>query len=146
MADVDAIVVGSGPNGLTAAVTLARAGLSVRVYEGAVTIGGGARTAELTLPGFRHDPCSAVHPLGAGSPVLATLGLERFGLSWVHPELPLAHPFPDGSAAVLARSVDETASSLDGDGGVYWRLLEPFLGRWDSLAPDVLRAPLAGWP
>jgi phytoene dehydrogenase-like protein len=146
MADVDAIVVGSGPNGLTAAVTLARAGLSVRVYEGAETVGGGARTAELTLPGFRHDPCSAVHPLGAGSPVLAALGLEHFGLSWVEPELPLAHPFPDGSAAILARSVDETAASLDGDGGVYWRLLEPFLGRWDSLAPDVLRAPLAGWP
>jgi phytoene dehydrogenase-like protein len=146
MADVDAIVVGAGPNGLTAAVTLARAGLSVRVYEGGETIGGGARTAELTLPGFRHDPCSAVHPLGAGSPVLGTLGLERFGLSWIHPELPLAHPFPDGSAAVLARSVDETAASLDGDGGAYWRLLEPFLGHWDSLASDVLRAPLSGWP
>ena len=78
----------------TAAVTLAQAGLSVRVYEGAATVGGGARTAELTLPGFRHDPCSAVHPLGAGSPVLNALGLERFGLSWVHPELALAHPFP----------------------------------------------------
>jgi phytoene dehydrogenase-like protein len=146
MTDVDAIVVGAGPNGLTAAVTLARAGLSVRVHEGAETVGGGARTAELTLPGFRHDPCSAVHPLGIGSPALAALGLERFGLSWVHPELPLAHPFPDGSAAILARSVDETAGSLDGDGGAYWRLLEPFLGRWDSLAADVLRAPLAGWP
>jgi phytoene dehydrogenase-like protein len=148
MADVDAIVVGAGPNGLTAAVTLAQAGLSVRVYEGAATIGGGARTAELTLPGFRHDPCSAVHPLGVGSPVLSTLGLERFGLSWVHPELPLAHPFPDGSAAVLARSVDETAGSLgnSGDGDVYQRLLGPFLGRWDDLAADVLRAPLDGWP
>lgn len=153
MADVDAIVVGAGPNGLTAAVTLARAGLSVRVYEGAATIGGGARTAELTLPGFRHDPCSAVHPLGAGSPVLSGLGLERFGLTWVHPELPLAHPFPDGSAAVLARSVDETADSLGddfgdhgGDGDAYRRLLGPFLGRWDALAADVLRAPLDGWP
>jgi phytoene dehydrogenase-like protein len=146
MADVDAIVVGAGPNGLTAAVTLARAGLSVRVYEGAPTVGGGARTAELTLPGFRHDPCSAVHPLGAGSPVLNTLGLERFGLSWVHPEMALAHPFPDGSAAVLARSVAETADSLGRDGGAYRRLVEPFLGRWDGLAADVLRAPLAGWP
>jgi phytoene dehydrogenase-like protein len=148
MADVDAIVVGSGPNGLTAAVTLAQAGLSVNVYEGAVTVGGGARTAELTLPGFRHDPCSAVHPLGVGSPVLATLGLERFGLSWVHPELPVAHPFPDGSAAVLARSVPETAASLDGDGdgAAYHRLLRPFLGHWDALAADVLRPPLAGWP
>lgn len=146
MADVDAIVVGAGPNGLTAAVTLALAGLSVQVYEGAATVGGGARTAELTLPGFRHDPCSAVHPLGAGSPVLGRLGLERFGLSWVHPDLPLAHPFPDGSAAVLARSVAETAGSLGGDGGAYRRLLGPFLGRWDDVAADVLRAPLAGWP
>jgi phytoene dehydrogenase-like protein len=146
MADLDAIVVGSGPNGLTAAVTLAQAGLSVHVYEGAVTVGGGARTAELTLPGFRHDPCSAVHPLAAGSPVLTRLGLDRFGLSWVHPELPLAHPFPDGSAAVLARSVSETADALGGDGGAYRRLLGPFLGRWDGLAADVLRPPLAGWP
>jgi len=146
MAEIDAIVVGTGPNGLTAAVTLALAGLRVRVYEAAATIGGGARTAELTLPGFRHDPCSAVHPLGVGSPVLRTLGLERFGLSWVHPELPLAHPFPDGSAAILARSVTETAGSLGPDGAAYRRLLGPFLGRWDDLAADVLRAPLAGWP
>jgi len=147
MGDLDAVVVGAGPNGLTAAVTLAQAGLSVRVYESAATLGGGARTAELTLPGFRHDPCSAVHPLGAGSPVLSRLGLERFGLSWVHPEAPLAHPFPDGTAAVLARSVDETARSLDdGDGPAYQRLLGPFLGRWDELAADVLRAPLSGWP
>jgi phytoene dehydrogenase-like protein len=154
MADLDAIVVGSGPNGLTAAVTLARAGLRVEVYEGAATIGGGARTADLTLPGFRHDPCSAVHPLGAGSPVLASFGLERFGLDWIHPELPLAHPFPDGSAAILARSVSETAGALsrDGDGDrgrdgdTYRLLVEPFLGRWDDLAADVLRAPLSGWP
>lgn len=146
MADVDAIVVGSGPNGLTAAVTLARAGLRVQVYEGAATVGGGARTAELTLPGFRHDPCSAVHPLGVRSPVLRGLGLERFGLDWVHPDLPLAHPFGDGSAAVLARSVAETAASLGADGAAYRRLTSPFLGRWDDLAADVLRPPLAGWP
>jgi len=147
MADLDAIVVGAGPNGLTAAVTLARAGLSVRVYEGAATVGGGARTAELTLPGFRHDPCSAVYPLGSGSPVLSRLGLDQFGLSWVHPELPLAHPFPDGSAAVLATTPAETADSLgDGDGDAYRRLLGPFLGAWDDLATDVLRAPLASWP
>lgn len=147
MADVDAIVVGAGPNGLTAAVTLALAGLSVQVYEGGATVGGGARTAELTLPGFRHDPCSAVHPLGVGSPVLSRLGLERFGLSWVHPGLPLAHPFPDRSAAVLARSVAETADALGrADGAVYRRLLKPFLGHWEPLAADVLRPPLAGWP
>jgi phytoene dehydrogenase-like protein len=146
MADPDAIVVGAGPNGLTAAVTLARAGLRVHVYEGAETIGGGARTAELTLPGFRHDLCSAVHPLGAGSPALRALGLERHGLSWIQPELPLAHPFPDGSAALLARSMSETAASLRGDGGAYLRLLKPFAGRWDELAADLLRAPLDGRP
>lgn len=146
MAEFDAIVVGAGPNGLTAAVTLARAGLRVQVHEGAETIGGGARTGELTLPGFRHDPCSAVHPLGAGSPVLRALGLERHGLTWVHPDLPLAHPFPDGSAAILARSMTGTARSLDGDGGTYLRLMEPFAGRWDELAADVLRPPLASWP
>jgi phytoene dehydrogenase-like protein len=146
MADVDAIVVGAGPNGLTAAVTLALAGLSVQVYEGAATVGGGARTAELTRPGFRHDPCSAVHPLGVGSPVLSRLGLERFGLEWVHPDLPLAHPFPDGSAAILSRSVAETADALGRDGQTYQRLLSPFLGRWADLSPDVLRPPLAGLP
>ncbi|HVT67702.1 MAG TPA: NAD(P)/FAD-dependent oxidoreductase, partial [Trebonia sp.] len=146
MADVDAVVVGAGPNGLTAAVTLALAGLRVHVYEAAATVGGGARTAELTVPGFQHDPCSAVHPLGAGSPVLSRLGLERFGLSWVHPELPLAHPFPDGTAAVLARPVAEAAESLGEDGAAYRRLVEPFLGHWETLAADVLRSPLAGWP
>jgi phytoene dehydrogenase-like protein len=158
MADLDAIVVGAGPNGLTAAVTLARAGLRVQVFEGAETVGGGARTEELTLPGFRHDTCSAIHPLGAGSPALRELGLERYGLSWVHPDLPLAHPFPDGTAAVLARSMTQTAGSLGGgrhegadrgsrgDPAAYLRLIRPFRGRWDALAGDVLRPPLAGWP
>src|ERR1700740_3502005 len=98
MAEYDAIVVGAGPNGLTAAVTLADAGLSVLVCEAAATVGGGARTQELTLPGFRHDPCSAVHPLGVSSPVLSRLGLERFGLCRGHPDLPLATPSPHGSA------------------------------------------------
>ena len=146
MADLDAIVIGAGPNGLTAAVTLAQAGLRVQVFEGAKTAGGGARTEELTLPGFRHDPCSAVHPLGAGSPVLRALRLERHGLSWIQPDLPLVHPFPDGSAAILARSMTETADSLDPDRDVYLRLMEPFRGWWDALAPDILRPPLAGWP
>jgi phytoene dehydrogenase-like protein len=146
MAELDAIVVGAGPNGLTAAVTLALAGLSVRVYEAGPTVGGGARTADLPLPGFRYDSCSAVHPLGAGSPVFSRLGLERFGLSWVHPELPLAHPFPDGTAALLGRTAAETAAALGPDGRAYWRLVKPFLGRWDELAADVLRSPLAGRP
>jgi phytoene dehydrogenase-like protein len=143
---VDAVVVGAGPNGLTAAVTLARHGLAVRVYEGAPDIGGGARTQDLTLPGFRHDPCSAVHPFGAGSPVLSRLPLDRHGLRWLHPPLPLAHPFPDGSAAVLDRSVALTAAGLGADARVYRWLMAPFAGRWDELAGDVLRPPLARWP
>ncbi|GAB3981038.1 NAD(P)/FAD-dependent oxidoreductase [Actinoallomurus acanthiterrae] len=146
MVETDAVVVGAGPNGLTAAVTLARAGLSVRVYEAAAEVGGGTRTEELTLPGFRHDVCSAVHPLGVGSPAFRALPLERHGVTWVEPPVPLAHPFPDGSAAILARSVEETAAVLGRDGATYHRLIRPFLGRWEDLAPDVLRAPLAGLP
>src|SRR5215470_7707440 len=103
---LDAVVVGAGPNGLTAAVELARRGFSVAVFEAGDTPGGGARTEELTLPGFRHDPCSAVHPLGVGSPAFARMPLDRYGLEWVHPELPLAHPFDDGTAAVLSPSVE----------------------------------------
>jgi phytoene dehydrogenase-like protein len=144
--EVDAVVVGAGPNGLVAAVTLARAGLRVHVYEAAPGVGGGARTAELTLPGFRHDVCSAVHPLGLGSPALRALPLHEHGLTWVQPPLPMAHPFLDGTAAVLGRSVDETAASLGRDAGTYRRLVGPFTGRWDDLAADVLRAPLAAWP
>ena len=146
MTGLDAVVVGAGPNGLTAAVTLAQAGLAVRVCEAAGTVGGGARTAELTLPGFWHDPCSAVHPLGAGSPVFARLPLLRHGLRWLHPPLPLAHPFPDGSAAVLSRSVSETAASLGQDAATYRRLLAPFAGRWDDLSHGLLRPPLDGLP
>src|SRR5271166_3887499 len=143
---VDAVVVGAGPNGLAAAITLAQAGLEVVVCEGAGTLGGGARTEELTLPGFWHDPCSAVHPLGAGSPVLRAWPLEQHGLSWIQPDLALAHPFPDGSAATLARSLIGTAASLGDDRQAYLRLLRPFAGRWNELAPDVLRAPLDGLP
>lgn len=142
----DAVVVGAGPNGLTAAVTLASQGLSVRVYEAAETVGGGARTAELTLPGFRHDPCSAVHPLGIGSPALTRLPLRRHGLRWLHPPLPLAHPFPDGPAAVLDRSVAVTAASLGVDERTYRRLVAPFRGHWEQLAAEVLRPQLAGLP
>ena len=143
---MDAVVVGAGPNGLAAAITLAQAGLQVVVYEGADTVGGGARTAELTLPGFRHDPCSAVHPLGAGSPLFRSWPLAEHGLTWIQPDLPLAHPFPDGSAATLARSVDETAASLGPDGPAWRQLVRPFLDRWDDLATTVLRAPLDGLP
>jgi len=144
---LDAVVVGAGPNGLTAAVELARRGFSVEVFEAADTVGGGARTEELTLPGFRHDPCSAVHPLGIGSPAFATMPLARHGLEWLQPELALAHPFPDGTAAVLTRSVGESAMSLGAeDAGAYRRLVAPFLGHWDTLAEDFLRTPWDGLP
>ncbi|WP_438485075.1 phytoene desaturase family protein [Streptomyces sp. S186] len=144
---LDAVVIGSGPNGLTAAVELARRGMSVEVFEARDTIGGGARTEELTLPGFRHDPCSAVHPLAAGSPAFRAMPLERHGLEWLHPDLPMAHPFPDGTAAVLAHSVGETAMSFGPrDAGTYRRLVAPFTGRWDTLAHDFLRTQWLGLP
>lgn len=144
---LDAVVVGAGPNGLTAAAELARRGFAVEVHEAHDTIGGGARTEELTLPGFRHDPCSAVHPLGIGSPAFRAMPLARHGLEWLHPEVDLAHPFPDGTAAALTRSVGESAMTLGpADAGAYRRLLAPFLGRWDSLAADFLRTPWDGLP
>lgn len=138
MAQYDAIVVGSGPNGLAAAITLAQAGWSVTIYEVRDTVGGGMRTAALTLPGFQHDICSAIHPLGIASPFFSTLPLAQWGLEWLQPELPLAHPFDDGTAAVLARSFTETAESLGGDGEVWQRLMRPFVDEWDALAPDIL--------
>jgi phytoene dehydrogenase-like protein len=145
MERIDAVIVGAGPNGLTAAATLAEAGVAVRVYEAASTIGGGARTEPLTLPGFLHDPCSAVHPLGAGSPAFRGLPLERYGFEWVHPEIPMAHPLGDGAVAVLSRSAAETAASLGAAGANYLRMVAPFRGKWDTLAADVLR-PLLWWP
>ncbi|MEE1811720.1 phytoene desaturase family protein [Streptomyces sp. BE133] len=144
---LDAVVVGAGPNGLTAAAELARRGFAVEVFEAAETVGGGARTEELTLPGFRHDPCSAVHPLGIGSPAFNAMPLARHGLEWLQPELALAHPFPDGSAAVLTGSVGESAMSLGAeDAGAYRRLVAPYLGHWDTLAQDFLRTPWDGLP
>ncbi|MFI6289857.1 phytoene desaturase family protein [Streptomyces sp. NPDC051018] len=139
---LDAVVVGAGPNGLTAAAELARRGFSVALFEALDTVGGGARTEELTLPGFRHDPCSAVHPLGIGSPAFASMPLERHGLEWLATEPALAHPFPDGTAAVLSRSVGESAMSLGPeDAGTYRRLVAPYAGHWDSIAADFLRTP-----
>lgn len=143
----DAVVVGAGPNGLTAAVELARRGFSVELFEALGSVGGGARTEELTLPGFRHDPCSAVHPLAIGSPAFRTMPLARHGLRWLHPELPMAHPFLDGSAATLARSLGETAASLGAqDAGAYRRLLGRYLGRWDTLVADFMKVPWDGLP
>jgi phytoene dehydrogenase-like protein len=141
---VDAIVVGSGPNGLAAAIAIAQAGRSVRVLEAAPTIGGGVRTEELTLPGFRHDVCSAIHPLGLGSPFLRTLPLAQHGLEYVHPEIALAHPLDDGSAVALHRSLDETAAGLGVDAVAYQRLVGPLVDDVDVLIEDLvgpLRVP-----
>jgi phytoene dehydrogenase-like protein len=140
--EYDAVIVGSGPNGLAAAITLARAGCSVLVCEANATIGGGARSAELTLPGFLHDVCSAVHPLAAGSPFFKTLPLERFGLAWIQPEIPLAHPLDDGSAACMHRDVDFTAEQLGGDSRPYRRLVKPLARNWEKLANEVLQPVL----
>ena len=137
----DAIVVGSGPNGLAAAVVLARAGRRVLVREAAPVFGGGLQAAELTLPGLVHDVCAAVHPLGVSSPLFRSLPLHQHGLEWVHPQLPLAHPLDDGPPAVLARSLDETAQHLGADAKAWHGLLAPFVRGWPELAADIL-APL----
>src|SRR5215471_17880840 len=143
--EYDAVVVGSGPNGLAAAITLARAGCSVVVYEANATIGGGARSAELTLPGFVHDVCSAVHPLAAGSPFFKTLPLERFGLEWIEPEVPLAHPLDNDSAACLCKDIDVTAEQLYNDSGAYRRLMKPLAANWKDLSVEFLQ-PMLHWP
>jgi phytoene dehydrogenase-like protein len=134
----DAVIVGAGPNGLAAAITISREGRSVLLIEGEQTIGGGTRSAELTLPGFVHDVCSAIVPLAVASPFFASLALERHGLEFVHPRAALAHPLDDGSVALLERSVDATADRLGADGRPYRRLMEPLVGRADALLLDVL--------
>ena len=134
----DAVVVGSGPNGLAAAITIARAGRSALVIEAKETVGGGARTAELTAPGFLHDVCSAIHPMAVGSPFLSRLPLDEYGLEWIHPPAPVAHPFDDGPAAILERSVTATGEALGDDAGAYTRLMSPLVREWDSLVVDIL--------
>ena len=122
-----AIVVGSGPNGLAAAITLARAGLDVTVLEAGATIGGGMRSEQLTLPGFTHDVCSAIHPMAVASPFFRSLPLHQYGLEWIHPSAPLAHPLDDGTAVVLDRSLTATASALGPDGSAWRSLFAPLL-------------------
>ncbi len=135
---VDAVVVGGGPNGLAAAITLARAGRSVQILEGCETIGGGARTAKLTLPGFRHDICSAIHPLGVGSPFFQELALKPFGLEWIFPPYALAHPLDDGTAVVMENSIEASAASMGRDAGVYTRLMLPLVADWRKILRDLL--------
>ncbi len=134
----DAIIVGSGPNGLAAAITLARAGRSVLVFEAKETIGGGVRSKELTLPGFVHDVCSAIHPLGLGSPFMRSLPLEQYGLQWIHPAAPLAHVLDGGTAVVLERSLEDTSATLGPDAAAYRRLMTPLTAHWDIIAAATL--------
>ncbi len=141
--EYDAVVVGAGPNGLAAAAALAGAGASVLVVEQDERPGGGCRSAELTLPGFVHDVCSAVHPTGAASPFLRSLALSDHGLSWLHPEVLAAHPLDGGSAGVLLRGVQDTARALDDPG--WRRLLGPLVTRWDDVSDSVL-GPLLRLP
>ena len=142
--DFDAVIVGSGPNGLAAAITIQQTGRSVLLIEGKDTIGGGMRTAELTLPGFKHDICSAIHPLAVSSPFFQSLPLNKYGLEFIYPPVDAAHPFDDGTAAVLERSVSTTAASLGIDGAAYQSYIGPLFKNWSHLLPNVL-APLQ-WP
>jgi phytoene dehydrogenase-like protein len=133
-----AIVVGSGPNGIAAAVVLARAGLSVTVLEAADEIGGGTRTGEALVPGLLHDHCSAIHPMAVGSPLLTDLGLHRYGLEWRWTEIDCAHPLDDGTAGVLYRSVTDTAAALGADGSRWRALFDRPATRFDALATDIM--------
>lgn len=137
------MVVGSGPNGLAAAIVLAQAGLEVEVFEAEPQPGGGARTMELTLPGFHHDFGSAVHPMGVGSPFFSSLPLQEHGLEWIHFPAPLAHPLDDGTAVMLERDLGDAVRELREDGGAWQRLVRPFVEHWPEFAPQVLRPMLS---
>lgn len=134
----DAVVIGSGPNGLAAAVTIAKAGYSVKIFEAKKTIGGGMRTSELLRPGFFYDICSAIHPMAAASPFLNKLPLKEHGLKWIYPPVSLAHPFDDGSAVLLKNSVEETSQTLGIDSENYKKLMNPLLKNWNKIFKDLL--------
>ena len=134
----DAVVVGSGPNGLAAAIALAQEGYGVLVLEATATPGGGTRTSEMTLPGFQHDVCSALHPLAVGSPFLSRLPLEAHGLEWIHPSYPVVHPLDDGAAVVLERNVAATAERLRDDARAYRRLFTPLVRDWSKVAAGAM--------
>src|SRR5581483_3142507 len=134
-----ACVIGSGPNGLSAAIVLAQAGIPVDVFEAQEIPGGAARTLELTLPGFLHDFGSAVHPLGAGSPFFSTLPLADHGLKWIHSPAAVAHPLDDGTAAVLENDLNDARRALGPDGDAWYDLLHRFVDRWSEFADDALR-------
>ncbi|MDP9149146.1 MAG: NAD(P)/FAD-dependent oxidoreductase, partial [Myxococcota bacterium] len=134
----DVVVIGAGPNGLAAAITCARSGLAVLLIEARDTLGGGCRSAELTRPGFVHDVCSAIHPLALASPFFRAVPLADFGLAWAHPRAELAHPLDGGRAAMLERSFEATAATLEGDGPAYERVFAPFARRADDLYEDTL--------
>jgi phytoene dehydrogenase-like protein len=135
----EAVVVGSGPNGLACAATLVTRGVGVTVIEAQETIGGGVRTSELTLPGLLHDECSAVHALAVDSPALEPLALDRHGLEWAWPEIDLSHPFDGGEAAAMRRSIEETAAGLGEAGGAWKRVFGPSAAAFDRLGDDILR-------
>ena len=130
MKEYDAIIVGSGPNGLSAAITIAREGYSVLVIEGAKVIGGGVRSDYITEPEFKHDICSAFYPLGMNSPFFKSLNLESHGLEWINPTAPVGHPLDNGESVILERSVNETAYSLGIDGKSYKKLFNPLVENW----------------
>ena len=137
----DAVIVGSGPNGLAAAIALAQAGKTVAVFEAGATAGGGVRSAELTLPGFLHDVCSSVYPLAIGSPFFSSLPLADHGLQWIASDVPLAHPLDDGTAVLLDRSVNATALALGVDGAAYRTIFDSLVTGWKGLSHDLLGPP-----
>jgi len=136
--EYDAIIIGSGPNGLSSAITIAREGYSVLVIEGAKVIGGGVRSDYVTATDFRHDICSAFYPLAINSPFFKSLNLESYGLEWIQPTAPVGHPLDNGESVLLERSVNETAYNLGSDTESYKKLFNPLVKNWPYLIEDIL--------